>query len=72
MLPRTEKLMTEIESWCAEKRGRQSELARSLGVSRQELNVWIKRKQKPPSEVTLALIEFLQDPEAFQKGRGLR
>jgi hypothetical protein len=73
MQQRIEKLLNDVDAWCSEKRGRQTELAAALGVTRQLLNQWLKRKQDPPSEQTLALIEFLEDPEAFTKaGRGIR
>jgi transcriptional regulator with XRE-family HTH domain len=71
MQERIEKLLGDVETWCAKKRGRQTELADALGVTRQLLNQWLKRKQDPPSEMTLAMIEFLKDPDGFQKvGRG--
>lgn len=66
MLPRTERLLTDIEAWCSEKPGRQTELANALGTSRQAVWAWINRRQKPSSEQTLALIEFLQDPDKFK------
>jgi transcriptional regulator with XRE-family HTH domain len=72
MLPRTETLIVKIKAWCSEKYGRQAELARAIGVSRQTVNFWLRRRSNPTSEQTLALMEFLQDPEAFKKGKVLK
>jgi transcriptional regulator with XRE-family HTH domain len=72
MITRTETLLTELKEWCDEKRGRQTEVALAMGVSRQIVNFWLKRRSNPTSEQTLAIIAFLENPEAFRKpGRGL-
>jgi transcriptional regulator with XRE-family HTH domain len=62
METRTERLISRIERWCSEKRGRQSELARYLGIDRQAVQAWIKRTRHPSAEQTLAILEFLEDP----------
>jgi DNA-binding transcriptional regulator YiaG len=63
MADRTEALISRIEKWCEAKRGRQSQIAVRLSVDRQTVNEWIKRRRKPTSEQTLALIEFLDSQE---------
>jgi DNA-binding XRE family transcriptional regulator len=69
MEQRIKRLLGDVEAWCVKKRGRQTELAGALGVQRQLLNQWLKGKVDPSSEMTLALIEFLEDPEEFCKPR---
>jgi DNA-binding XRE family transcriptional regulator len=72
MLERTESLISELEAWCSEKRGRQTELAKAIGVTRQAVNFWLTRRSNPTSEQTLAIVAFLENPEAFRKpGREL-
>jgi DNA-binding transcriptional regulator YdaS (Cro superfamily) len=63
MADRTEALISRIQKWCEAKRGRQSAIAAHLSVDRQIVNEWIKRRRKPTSEQTLALIEFLDSQE---------
>ena len=53
-------LIADVEAWCSEKRGRQTELARAIGVDRQAVSAWFKKKQRPTGEQTLALQKFLQ------------
>jgi len=70
--PRTDNLIADLKRWCDADYGRASELARILNVNRQVVSDWFARKSSPNSEVTLAIIEFLEDPEAHRKpGRGL-
>ena len=67
MAQRTEELIQNAATWCRQKRGRQSELARALGINRQAVYEWFKQKRQPTTEQALTLIEFLADPEKFQK-----
>jgi DNA-binding XRE family transcriptional regulator len=69
MLERTESLIADLEAWCSKKRGRQTELARAIGVTRQAVNFWLTRRSSPTSEQTLAIIEFLENPEKFRRER---
>jgi DNA-binding transcriptional regulator YiaG len=69
MTPRTEELIAEIEKWCAQKRGRQSELARTLGIKRQTVQAWIRRERRPTTEQALAIIELLENQRS-SAGRG--
>jgi DNA-binding XRE family transcriptional regulator len=54
-------LLADAEAWCAEKRGRQTVLARAIGVERQTVSAWFKRKQRPTGEQALALQKFLRE-----------
>jgi DNA-binding transcriptional regulator YiaG len=64
MTPRTDRLIAEVKRWCDEERGRQTELAKLLGVSRQAVNHWLQRTKDPTSEQTLALHAFLSTIKA--------
>ena len=54
-------LVADTGVWCAQKRGRQTELARAIGVDRQTVSAWFKRKQRPTGEQALALQKFLRE-----------
>jgi transcriptional regulator with XRE-family HTH domain len=62
MPSKLEALLKETKAWCAQKHGRQAQLARALGVHRYTVNLWLRGKQKPTAESVLQL-------EAFMKGR---
>ena len=57
--PRTEQLLRELKAWCDQKHGRQSEIARYLGVPRQAINNWFGGRNWPTGEQVLAIQEFL-------------
>jgi DNA-binding XRE family transcriptional regulator len=65
MSQRVRKLLEQADMWCSQKRGRQSQLADYLGVSRHAVNAWFSEYQKetpkrhPTAEQILALMEFL-------------
>jgi hypothetical protein len=63
MPERLERLLAAARAWCkAAPRGRQSELAAFLGVSRQAVSSWFAQnpKKQPTAEQALALQEFLR------------
>jgi transcriptional regulator with XRE-family HTH domain len=60
MEDKLKRLLIETKEWCDQKRGRQNELARRLGVSRQALHNWLKMKQDPPASVALELQDFMK------------
>lgn len=62
MPARTEKLLAELKAWCDQERGRQSEVARLLGISRQTVSDWFRpeKHKQPTAEQALALLEFLK------------
>jgi transcriptional regulator with XRE-family HTH domain len=64
MARRTERLLAQVKAWCDQERGRQSQLARFLGVSRQTVSDWFKpeKKKNPTAEQALAMLEWLKKP----------
>jgi len=63
---RVRELLKQAEAWCAEERGRRTELAKYLGVSLPAVSAWFReyRKQRPAkgptAEQILGIMEFLQ------------
>jgi hypothetical protein len=55
---RLKKLMSEVKRWCDHERGRQTELAKRFGVSRQVFSYWLSLKRDPPAGVALELLAF--------------
>jgi hypothetical protein len=47
MPQRVRKLLSEAETWCAQERGRRSELARFLGVNLSAVSAWFREYKKP-------------------------
>jgi hypothetical protein len=73
MLSKTDSLIASLQEWCDAEHGRRSELSRILGVKPQTVSNWLARKNNPTSEQTIAIIEFLENPEAHRKpGRARR
>ena len=58
--PRVRKLLDELQQWCAQEWGRQSEVARMLGVFPQAVSDWFLGKKQPTGEQVLAIQEFLR------------
>ena len=56
-----DRLLADAQAWCAGKRGRQTVLARAVGVERQTVSAWFKQKQRPTGEQALALQKFLRE-----------
>jgi DNA-binding XRE family transcriptional regulator len=56
----TAKLIAELRAWCDEKRGRQSQLARMLGIKRQSINEWFTGDSSPTLETGLKIQAFLR------------
>jgi DNA-binding XRE family transcriptional regulator len=56
----TEQLINQLKAWAAEERGRQSEIARILGVSRQSVSEWFSGKAVPNWETGLKIQAFLK------------
>ena len=52
-------LLAGLGDWCAEKRGRQTEVARAIGATPQAVNDWLNGRKKLSGEQTLRVQEFL-------------
>jgi hypothetical protein len=59
---RVRKLLADARVWCSQERGRQSRLAKVLGVTPQAISAWWTeyRGKQPTAEQALALDEFLK------------
>jgi transcriptional regulator with XRE-family HTH domain len=58
--PRVRNLLNELRQWCTQQHGRQSEVARVLGVFPQAVSDWFLDKKQPTGEQVLAIQEFLR------------
>ena len=67
MSRRTKTLLMEAREWCEQVWGRQSKLARALGVRPEMVSRWFREAQKakpakqPTAEQILAIQEFLAE-----------
>jgi DNA-binding XRE family transcriptional regulator len=65
MPERVRKLLAEAEEWCRQERGRQTMMAKALGVTRHAVNAWFSEHKKaephknPTAEQALELQAFL-------------
>jgi transcriptional regulator with XRE-family HTH domain len=66
--PEIEKTISELKAWCAEERGRQIEIARFFGVSRQSVNDWLNRDANPMANTLFEIRDFLK----AQRGKGAK
>jgi hypothetical protein len=60
-------LVTKLGAWCAEKRGRQTELARLTGATRQAVNDWLNGRKKMNGEQALKADAFMRKVRAGQR-----
>jgi DNA-binding XRE family transcriptional regulator len=56
----TDKLLAELKEWCSQKRGRQAEIAKMLGITRQSINEWFTGDSSPSLEAGLKVQAFLR------------
>jgi DNA-binding transcriptional regulator YdaS (Cro superfamily) len=56
----TEKLLSDLKAWCSEKYGRQTEIAKILGVQPQTVNDWFGGRKQLMGEQALAIQAFLK------------
>jgi hypothetical protein len=56
---KAQQLLLKLDSWCSGKRGRQSEVARAVGVGRQLVNDWLAGRKKMTGDEALAVLDFL-------------
>lgn len=65
-LARLNKLLARVDR-LTRRRGAKSELAHSLGVSRQQLNGWLSGSKQPGAEIALQLLEWVAAVEVKTK-----
>lgn len=58
--PEIEKMVSDLRTWCKEERGRNVEVAKMAGVSRQLVSDWFSRKTDPMAETLFMLRDFLR------------
>jgi hypothetical protein len=64
---RVKQLLAEAEAWCAEERGRRTELAKAAETTLQAVSAWFREYRKarpakqPTAEQALAILEFLKE-----------
>jgi hypothetical protein len=64
-------LINELQTWCREKYGRNTEVAKALGVSRQLISDWFSGRTVPTLIMGFAIQEFLETQKAKRKKRKL-
>jgi len=64
---RTTELLEILRAWCKEKRGRQTQVARILGVRPSTVADWMSGRRSFTGEQSLSVNEFLRTVYAYQK-----
>ena len=68
---KAEELLALLGDWCAEKRGRQSELVRAIGATPQAVNDWLQGRKRMTGEQALRVKEFVaRTRRGHAKGKG--
>jgi hypothetical protein len=62
-----EQVLKRLRAWCQEKRGRNVEIAQTLGVSKQLVTDWLKGRALPTWKNGAKLEEFLKNQRAPTK-----
>jgi len=65
--PEVTRLLDELRAWCDLEYGRQGQIAKVLGVSKQQINHWIKNRSVPNLGYGLKIQAFLKRQK--KKGR---
>jgi hypothetical protein len=65
--PEIEKTVYELQQWCKEKRGRNVEIAKLCGVSRQLVSDWFSRKTDPMAQQLFELRDFLEKQRRLEE-----
>ena len=65
--PEVRRLLDELEAWCREKYGRQTEVAKVLGVDRKRLNDWFTGRIAPSPAVALRIQAFLAEEKRARR-----
>ena len=55
-----EQVIVDLTAWCNVEHGRQTELAKRLGVSKQLVSHWVNRRRTPSLHNFLKVRKFLQ------------
>lgn len=66
MAERAAQLLEILRSWCREKRGRQTQVARIVGVKPASVSDWLSGRRQFTGEQSLAVREFLHTVYAYQ------
>ncbi len=53
-------VLDKLKAWCGEKHGRQMEAAKAIGVSKQQINHWVKGRAIPSIGYWLQIKRFVQ------------
>jgi hypothetical protein len=62
--PLLDALLQDLRDYCAERRGRVSELANHLEVAQQQASNWLAGKSEPGGEATLRMMRWLETSRA--------
>jgi hypothetical protein len=57
---KAQELLAELGDWCAEKRGRQSEVAHAIGATPQAVNDWLNGRKRMTGEQALRVSAFMK------------
>jgi hypothetical protein len=63
------RLMNDLREWCEAEYGRQTEIAKILGVDRQRVSDWLAYRAFPSLGTGLQLYHFLQHEKARKADR---
>jgi DNA-binding XRE family transcriptional regulator len=64
-----EEVLEELRAWCTERRGRNLELAKKLGVSKQLVTDWLKGRAVPTWAIGLEIQAFLKQQQQPRRRR---
>jgi hypothetical protein len=65
--PKTEKLISELKTWCDEEYGRRSEIARLLNASPSVVSDWFAGRRTPSLDQGFMIKEFLRKQRHFKR-----
>jgi transcriptional regulator with XRE-family HTH domain len=65
--PEVKALIDELQDWCKEKYGRNTEVAEMLGVSRQLVSDWFSGRTVPTLATGLKIQAFLKEKRRRRK-----
>jgi len=67
--PEVEKTISALRAWCAAEPGRQTEVAKALGVERQSVNDWLNEDPERVALPTIHRFFEIRDFLKAQRGR---